>query len=285
VTSSYGTTGGEGWYDAVTTAYATLNVGSVDQGNGTRRLFTSWSADASGTNYSKSNPIIMDRPKTASANWKIQYAITFTYTGLDSSSTGEIVNANGNPKAFSDLPYTLWVDANSVITYSYNNVSSSVTGKRFILTGITGSTSPIAVTDAMTVAGNYKIQYYLTVRTDPSGLASISGEGWYDRLENVTLSAVSVSGYDFGNWDVDGVSRGAGVKVITVYMESPHLATAHYSLQVSGMYIPDWFYWLPFGLLLILLIIVLIALLFRRRRKSSESFYRGWTAWYYSHDL
>jgi hypothetical protein len=287
VISPYGKVGGEGWYDAGITAYATLEAGIVDHENGTRRVFTNWSGDASGTNYTNSDPIIMDSPKTALANWKVQYGITFTYTGLDSSSTGEIVNVNGSLKTFGELPYTLWVDSGSIIAYSYNNVSSSVTGKRFILTGLTGPMSPITVTSPVTVSGNYKTQYYLTVRTDPLGLTSISGEGWYDQFENVTLSASPFGEYDFGNWDVDGVTRGANVKTVIVYMDNPHVATAHYNLHVEGWYVPDWFYWVFLFLLLVILpLILLLALLYRRRRKKpEESFYRGWTAWYYGYDL
>ncbi|MEM2463576.1 MAG: CARDB domain-containing protein, partial [Candidatus Bathyarchaeia archaeon] len=76
VVSPYGVAGGEGWYDANETAYAFLDVGVFDHGNGTRRVFVSWGGDASGTNYSKSNPILMDGPKTAVANWKTQFLLT-----------------------------------------------------------------------------------------------------------------------------------------------------------------------------------------------------------------
>jgi len=53
----------------------------------------------------------------------------------------------------------------------------------------------------------------------------------------------------------------------------------------SGLYVPDWFFWI-FLLLLLLLVILLLLLLYRRRKKESEgSFYSGWTAWYYGYDL
>jgi len=286
VISPYGNTGGEGWYDTITTAYATLDAGIVDLGNGTRRVFTHWSSDAFGTDYAKSNPIIMDRPKTAVANWKVQYGVIFNHTGLDSSALGWIVTINENPKTFGELPYTLWVDHGAVITYTYSDISSSVTGKRFILTSIIGLASPMTVTNSVTVSGNYKSQYYLAVETDPSGLLTIPGEGWYDQFENVLLTASPVDKYDFGYWDVDGVSRSTGVKTITVYMDSPHVATAHFSLRVEGWYVPEWFYWLLLLSLSVALMIFLIALLYRRRRRTSdEDFYKGWAAWYYGYDL
>ena len=147
VLSPFGTVGGEGWYPSGSTAYATLNTGIVDHGNGTRRVFTNWSGDASGDNYAQSNPITMNGPKTAVANWKTQY--------------------------------------------------------------------------------------YLTVRTDPPAITTIPGEGWYDQSQSVQLIAPTVSGYTFQYWDVDGVSQGTGVTTITVAMNAPHTATAHYTPQVA----------------------------------------------------
>ncbi|MGQ9538629.1 MAG: InlB B-repeat-containing protein [Candidatus Bathycorpusculaceae bacterium] len=75
VVSSYGVVGGVGWYDANETAYASLDAGVADHGNGTRRVFSFWGGDASGTSYAQSGPILMDGPKTAVANWKTQYLL------------------------------------------------------------------------------------------------------------------------------------------------------------------------------------------------------------------
>ena len=52
------------------------------------------------------------------------------------------------------------------------------------------------------------------------------------------------------------------------------------------LYVPWWFYWL----LLLLLIIALILLITwyyhrKRRRRAEETFYSGWTAWYYGRDM
>jgi hypothetical protein len=198
VNSSYETSSGAGWYDAGSTAYATLDMGILDHGNGTRRVFVGWGGDAFGTNYTRSDPIVMDSPKTAVANWKTRY--------------------------------------------------------------------------------------YLTVRTDPPEITTISGEGWYDELTCVTLTVPAVSNYKFNYWDIDGASQGSGINSITINMNTPHTATAHYAL--AGWFVPYWFYWLLL-LLLILIIILLVIWLYRRRRrkKAEKAFYSGWTAWYYCHDL
>jgi parallel beta-helix repeat protein len=75
VNSLYDTPGGTGWYNNGTTAYATLSDGVVSGGAGIQYVFTGWSGDASGTGLT-SNPIIMNGPKIAIANWKTQYYLT-----------------------------------------------------------------------------------------------------------------------------------------------------------------------------------------------------------------
>lgn len=194
VISLYGTPSGESWYDSDTTTYAALIDGIVDHGNGTRRVFINWSCDASGTNSTQSSPILMDRPKTAVANWQTQYQ--------------------------------------------------------------------------------------LTVNSDPLGIITILGEGWYNEGDRIGLTALPVEGYDFAYWDVDGVSQEIGVNITTVHMNSPHIATAHYRSRV-------WLWFYLFLLLVGLMTVLLIAWLYRRRRKkkAEEAFYKGWTAWYYSYDL
>jgi len=80
-----------------------------------------------------------------------------------------------------------------------------------------------------TATAHYTLQYYLTVRTDPPEITAITGEGWYDYSSNVTINAPAVSGYDFGYWDVNCSSQGSEVGTITVHMNAPQTATAHYT--------------------------------------------------------
>jgi hypothetical protein len=191
------------------------------------------------------------------------------------------------------IPGEGWYDENSVASLtapSYVSMSLGVRYK-FLSWNVDGTLKPenpitITMDGNHTATAHYILQYHLTVQTDPAGIATIPGEGWYDAFRNVTLSAVDVVGYDFEKWDVDGVPFAVGAKAITVFMDRPHTATAHYYSRVGGWYVPEWFYWLLF--LLLLIIIVLIALwLYRRRRrgKATESFQKGWTAWYYCYDL
>jgi hypothetical protein len=91
------------------------------------------------------------------------------------------------------------------------------------------------------VTANYVVQYLLTVVTDPMGLSpqptrNPTGESgtangwWYDSGTNVTLTAQTVGGYVFNQWDIDGTSQGSGNTTITVVMNAPHTATAIYSV-------------------------------------------------------
>jgi hypothetical protein len=81
VVSSFGTPGGEGWYNENTNAQATVTPLSVPGVGGTYD-FTSWAGDATGTS-SPSDNIFMDSAKTATALW------TFTPTILGAAGAPE----------------------------------------------------------------------------------------------------------------------------------------------------------------------------------------------------
>jgi hypothetical protein len=85
----------------------------------------------------------------------------------------------------------------------------------------------------------WKTQYLLTVVTDPAGLspqpirnplgeAGPASSWWYDQSTLVTLTAQTVVGYGFNNWDIDGTPQGT-TNPVTPTMNNPHAATAHYT--------------------------------------------------------
>ena len=188
VLSPFDSPGGEGWYNNGSTAYAMLSEEIVDQGNETRRTFTHWGGDSSGSSYILSDPIVMGAPKTAIAYWMTEY--------------------------------------------------------------------------------------YLTTDTSPSGIATIPGEGWYEKSTDVLLTAPSVVSYQFQNWQLDGVSQGVNIS-ITVNMDKPHTAIAVYSyigtivggssVEIKPPLISSWVS--INGLLLT--IIVIASLKIKQHRKTS----------------
>jgi hypothetical protein len=105
--------------------------------------------------------------------------------------------------------------------------------KQAVFTGWTGDASgtgltsdPITMDGDKTATSTWKIQYYLTVKTDPEGLVTIPGEDWYDECTYVGLTAPPVTGYQFVYWDVD--TTAVAGNPITVHMDTWHTATAHY---------------------------------------------------------
>ncbi len=72
VNSAYGSTSGYGWYNSGTTVYAGLNGETFSGGTGIQYVFSSWGTDASGSSYSQSNGILMNGPRSATANWTTQ---------------------------------------------------------------------------------------------------------------------------------------------------------------------------------------------------------------------
>ena len=82
VTSTHGTTSGQGWYDAG--ASALFSVSSQDIQGTTKYIFIFWSGDSSSS--SDSDSITMDAAKSVTANWKTQFEVSFVVNGLDSSA-------------------------------------------------------------------------------------------------------------------------------------------------------------------------------------------------------
>ena len=265
VESDHGTTSGEGWKDAGTSAYAGLDTGVVSGGVGSRYLFTNWAGDATGSDYAQSDSILMNSPKTAVATWKTQYYLT-------------VISPHNSP-----MPTSSWFDAGTHITASVTSPTFEPAGTRHICTGwigtgslpASGTTTSVAFTidEPSTLTWNWKSQHYLTVRSNPSGLEPILGEGWYDESESVNLAAPYFFGFEFLYWDLDGVSQGDDIKQIAVDMNGPHNATANYekrpsiiggsSVSIESPLLPTWI-----SLNIALIAAILAVVFWRERRKG-----------------
>jgi hypothetical protein len=174
----------------------------------------------SGTSYTWANPVSVSSTDqftltsgssgtvttygTISATYQEQFKVTFQQSGLDSSATGTVVTVNGAAQTYSNLPYTTaWINSGSQVTYSYNNpVTSSTTGKRFSLSSVSGPSSPITVTSAATVTGNYVVQWQVTFAVSPSGSGTTnpSGTNVWENQGSLSISASANSGYYFSSW-------------------------------------------------------------------------------------
>ena len=196
---------------------------------GTQYVCTGWTGTgdvpASGTGTTVTFTINQDSSITW--NWKMQYYLTVNNGGHGTAS-GENWYDAGTPGTFSISPTT--VSDGTGVQYVFTGWSSNDPN------GYIGSLPSTAVTmnNPITETANWKTQYYLAVKTEPSGAATIAGQGWYDASATPTLTAPSVSGsYRFWGWDVDGTMQGT-TNPINVQMNGPHTATAHYSDSAVG---------------------------------------------------
>jgi uncharacterized repeat protein (TIGR02543 family) len=179
VNSAYGSPTGGGWYDSGATANAALYSGTVPGGIGVQYVFVGWSGDASGTTP-PSNTITMNGPKTAAADWKVQYYLTM------STNFGSVNPSSG------------WHDAGSTLTISAT-VPSAGSGEQYVWNGWTGTgsgnytgtgkTASVTMNDAVAEGASWTKQYYLTV-TSPHG-SPTPMSGWFDNGTDIQASVSS----------------------------------------------------------------------------------------------
>ena len=224
VNSPYGTKGGEAWYENGTNAYASLTSDKVDHGNGTRRQFTHWSGDATGTNFTACDPIYMNASKTVIANWKTQYHLN-------------VSSAHGNTSG------TDWYDQN---TNAYATVNSTTvpgtTGTRYVFTswsgaasGNTSTSNPIIMDNPKTATANWKTQYNITVS---SGHGAPTASNWTDQDATFTASVSSPSEIIANNsqwvctgYNLDGGASQPSTNYTFANIQAPHTITFNWKQQ------------------------------------------------------
>jgi M6 family metalloprotease-like protein len=92
VLSPFGNPQGSGWQDAG--GYAQVSIQpQVDSGNRTRRVFSGWAGDYSGSETNVD--LKVDSPKVLIANWVTQYEVKFMVQGLPNSTSTKLAINNG----------------------------------------------------------------------------------------------------------------------------------------------------------------------------------------------
>jgi M6 family metalloprotease-like protein len=129
VNSEYGPPIGGGWYDAGASVQASVPA-QINYSNATRRIFTGWTGDFTGT--SNSVTVKVNSPKTLTAQWSTQYLVTFAVSGLPNSI---MVTLNVNNVTYS-LPagssYQIWVQKGTVFSPMLNQtISTGITTYKF----------------------------------------------------------------------------------------------------------------------------------------------------------
>ena len=289
---------GEGWYDEgvnVTLVAPEYFFVSMD----VRYRFFYWDLDGT-PSLGNSVTVTMDTNHTVTAHYVLQYQLTVRTSGLDTECAKIYNGSTLLGTASLANPYSGWFDEDDLILLDVESPIINVS-RRFMFAywsgSIFGSNRPnlIIMNTAKDITANYKIQYLLTVKTDPADLspqplrdpegeAGPAASWWYDASINVTISAQTINGYSFNQWEVDGHVIDGGY-FITVHMDAPHTIIAYYTRGEVGWFVPGWFWWLLLLLVLIVLLLLIWLYLRRRRKKTEEAFRSGWTAWYYCYDL
>jgi hypothetical protein len=160
------------WYDAGSNLNYTYSS-PITVNAGEQFVLTSPSP-----NPSPAGPISnLSAATTVTGTYQKQWKLTFTVAGTNGDYTGTVVTVGGTPVlagSFTSNSYTQWVNHNSPApSVTWNDpLTSSVTGKRYRLTGSTSLTSP--VTAPQTSEGTYQKQWLLTFTV--KGTAATDGD-------------------------------------------------------------------------------------------------------------
>jgi serine protease len=135
----HGTAGGANWYDAGTNAQATITPLTVPGSTGVQYVFTGWGGDAAGTT-SPSNNILMNGPKTATANWKTQYQVSFDVSPIGG---GSITNPPSSPQWYDAGATGVSISATPSTGYTFSSWASDTAFITFADAGIPSTTATI----------------------------------------------------------------------------------------------------------------------------------------------
>ncbi|MCX7757322.1 MAG: choice-of-anchor J domain-containing protein [candidate division WOR-3 bacterium] len=202
VNSAHSTVNGAGWYDSGAIAYASV-VDSIVTTNGTRYVFAGWIGDASGSNLI-SNPITMDGPKTATANWDIYYYVTY---------------AANVPVVVPDAEWVKSGEAASGIFVSPQYDLSGTTKYVYV-----SDDRPEAITAPTTITATYDIYYLLTININgPGSVTKDPDYEWYLNGQSVQLTANPNPGAAFTGWSGD---LSGNINPTSLIMNAPKNVTA-----------------------------------------------------------
>jgi len=207
--------------------------------------FDNWTGDVpSPPNTSNPVSVTMNQARSVTANYIAQYLQTFTHSGLLADATGTVVSVDSVNKSFGDLPFNKFVDSGATVNYTYSNpVTSSVSGKQYRLSSVSGAASGYTVSAANSITGNYVAQFKLTLSITagvPNGLSNISGgttNTYYDDGTVLNLSATTPVAdgpgkqWRFDNWTGDVPSAPNASNPVGITMSAARSVTANYVVQ------------------------------------------------------
>ncbi|MBS7606008.1 MAG: VWA domain-containing protein [Candidatus Bathyarchaeia archaeon] len=190
--------------------------------------------------------------------------VTFSFSGLSNDVSEPILMVDGINYYYSDFPIHLVWNIGSSHNYSWSDILSVNSNKRYVwvsanglLTDKSGLITVLECWDNNVVA-EYKTQFYLRVISD---YGYPKGEGWYDKGAVAVVSINSPQGFlvqhVFTEWSGDVT---ATTPKITITMDGPKTLIANWRTDYTQLYIVL--------LLGMMMVFVTIITLYRMRRKT-----------------
>jgi KaiC/GvpD/RAD55 family RecA-like ATPase len=215
---------GEYWFKAGSTVKISATAPGATSGE--RYFWLGWTGTGSNgySGLDNSTFITMNGPINETAAWRHEYSLTVT-------------SPYGSP-----TPATEYCEAGMFINASVTSPVAGSIGSRYACIGWigTGSVSTNGTTTFVTFTINtsssitwrWKTQYLLTALTNPTNLSpqpNLSPPGpWYDNATLVNCTAQKIDEKAFDHWTVGETNWDRGVNPITIIMDGPYNATAHY---------------------------------------------------------
>jgi hypothetical protein len=241
VISAYGETQGSGWYQDGTKADFTVT--DYIELPDTRHYFIGWSGDYTGDTPSSS--VLIDRPRTITANWRDEYLLTLNSDYGKVSGAGWYVE--GDTAGFSVTDYVETPDTRHYFT----GWSGDYTGS--------STSASLLMSEPKVVNANWRNEYLLTLN---SKYGQPTGGGWYREGETASVAVAPVQGFIvrriFTGWSGD-LTDNSTESALT--MDSPKVITANWRTDFVQLYI-------LIGGVVILAGVVTAVIIVRRRQRA-----------------
>ena len=145
---------------------------TVAAGAGKQYAWVSW-GDGGAQTHAYTVPM---SNTTVTVSYKIQWQQTFSNVGIAGDATGNLVSfivSGGQYFGASPISVSggsVWVDNGATISYTLQNpVSSTITGKQYRLSSVSGPASGYSVSGANTITGTYVTQWQQTFSSSGLG--------------------------------------------------------------------------------------------------------------------
>jgi hypothetical protein len=175
-----------------TVTLTTDSLVAIDAGD--RYRFDHWSGDVSGMLTTTS--VLMDAPKTATANYVLQHLLVVTTSGLGANSTTITDGVTTLGPASASAPLVVWLDDGPLGLGASANVNG-IDGTQYFFQGFTPA-APATLTAPFTTTAGYETMAQLIASALTSG--GIVGPGASGLVESYTQQFAAVQA-DMGSRD------------------------------------------------------------------------------------